>query len=66
MADPNNSTPATPTIPISSTDPPIPLVALTSGQLPLKLTLQFPPHLLILPFLLLLSPVVNFHSNLVI
>ena len=38
MADPNNSTPATPTITTSYTDSPIPLVALTSGQLPLKLT----------------------------
>ena len=43
MADHNNSTPATPTITTSSTDPLIPLVALTSGQLPLKLThLHYP------------------------
>ena len=38
MVDSTNSTPATPTITTSSTDSPIPLVALTSGQLPLKLT----------------------------
>jgi len=43
MADHKNSTPATPMITTSSTDPPIPLVALTSGQLPLKLThLNYP------------------------
>jgi hypothetical protein len=43
MADPNNSTPVTPTIPTSSIDPPIPLVAFTSGQLLLKLThLNYP------------------------
>ena len=43
MADNNSSTPATPTITTSSTDNAIPLVALTSGQLPLKLThLNYP------------------------
>jgi hypothetical protein len=43
MADNNSSTPATPTITTSSNDNVIPLVALTSGQLPLKLThLNYP------------------------
>ena len=43
MVDHNNSIPATPTVTTSSTYPAIPFIALTNGQIPLKLThLNYP------------------------